>query len=372
MGCGRRGRAAPGLIVSSWALLLAGAGPAGAASRTPPVGAPAPPRTAPAVRGDFLDEGFETAVPPAGWTLTGNPSVTGVHRWHRTTAAAYVHADSAAALIEWQSPRTQDERLETPLLDLTGASPTGLRLSFWWYTDPFWAAYGDLLVQLSTDGANWTTAWRAQDLGESGWAWRNTLLDLGAYAGGMLTVRFRYFGRDGANVSLDEVRVGYLSAAAPPVNDDCAGAAGDPQYVLSQTGPFALAGDNTYAASDYPLAMPGSCTGYTHSGRDVVWVMDVPAQHELTATMTTAGHWDDMLFLVSDCSNPAGTCLAGANALPDGSTVQWTNPSGGTARVYLIASGYAQAAGPFTLTGSILPGTAVTAQSWGRIKARYR
>jgi hypothetical protein len=340
--------------------------------RTPPAGAPAPPRAESMVRGDFLDESFETAVPPAGWTLTGNPIVTGVNRWHRTTAAVYVHADSAAALIQWQSPRTQDEKLDTPLLDLTGASPSGLRLSFWWYTDPFWATFADFQVHLSPDGASWTTAWQAVDLGASGWAWRNTVLDLGAYAGGMLAVRFRYKGRDGANVSFDDVRVGYLAAPVPPVNDDCAGAAGDPQYVFSQAGAFAFGGDNTYATLDYPLAMPGSCTGYTHGGKDVVWVMDVPAQHELIAVMGTTGGWDDMLFLVGDCANAAGTCLAGANALPDGSSVQWTNPFAGPARVYLIASGYAQAAGPFTLTGSIQPRTAVTARSWGRIKARYR
>ncbi|NNE43088.1 MAG: hypothetical protein HKN12_02680 [Gemmatimonadetes bacterium] len=88
--------------------------------------------------------------------------------------------------------------------------------------------------------------------------------------------------------------------------------------------------------------------------------------------MTTSGSWDDTLFLVTDCANPAGTCLSGDNALPDGSRVYYANPGPGTRRVYLIASGYSQGAGGFQVSGFLRPTVSVDAASWGRIKAGYR
>lgn len=324
------------------------------------------------VSGDFLNEGFEGSYPPAGWTQTGNPSVTGIHRWYQSSDSSYIHTGAASALIQWQTVRTQDEFLTSPPLDLSGASGTGLRLSFWWYTDPFWAANADFQIHLSSDNVTYTTVWKMADLGESGWAWRNTVLDVGSYAGGNLWVAFRYKGKNGADLALDDVRVGYLPAPAPPPNDDCAGAAADSAYILSQPGPFVLFGDNTFALPDYPLTMPGSCTGFSHTGKDLVWVVDLPALHDFAATMTTTGGWDDTLFLVSDCADPAGSCLDGDNALPDGSTVTYSNGTASVQRVYLVASGYAQGAGQFTVTGAITPQTAVTSSSWGHVKASYR
>jgi hypothetical protein len=358
----------PGLLAAA-AVVPA---PAFAAQRTPPVSAPEPSRAESLVGGQFLDEGFEAAFPPAGWTVTGNPAVTGPNRWHQTADPAYVRTGAAAALIRWQSPRTQDEFLAAPAIDLSGAPGGGLRLELWWYGNPFWAANADFSVQASSDNATWAVLWRMSDLAETGWAWRVTVLDLGAWAGGNLWLRFRYKGKDGADLALDDVRVGYLIPPAPPVNDDCAGAAGDPAYVIGTAGAFALSGDNSLAAADYPLSAPGSCTGFSHSGRDVVWIFDVPAQHEVVATMTTIGGWDDTLFLLTDCADPQGSCVAGDNALPDGSTVRWTNTLPQTRRVYLVASAYSQGAGPFALTGAVQPGTAVEASSWGAVKALYR
>ena len=88
--------------------------------------------------------------------------------------------------------------------------------------------------------------------------------------------------------------------------------------------------------------------------------------------MTTTGPWDDTLFLVTDCADPAGTCVAGDNALPDGSHINYVNSGPGTRRVFLIASGYFQGAGPFSLDGFLQPAVSVDAASWGRIKAAYR
>jgi hypothetical protein len=352
--------------------LLAAAVVASATERTPPIPVPEPPRGESLVGGQFIDEGFEAAFPPAGWTNTGNPAVTGPNRWHQTLDPAYVRSGAGAALIRWQSTRTQDELLATSAIDLSGAPGAGLRLEVWWYGNPFWAANADFQVQASSDNATWVVLWKMSDLAETGWAWRATVLDLGSWVGGNLWLRFRYKGKDGADLALDDVRVGYLIPPVAPVNDDCTGAAGDPAYVIAAPGSFALSGDNSLAAPDYPLAMPGSCTGFSHSGKDVVWVFDVPALHEIVATMTTIGSWDDTLFLLTDCADAQGSCVAGDNALPDGSTVRWTNFLMQPRRAYLVASGYSQGAGPFAVTGTVQPGTAVAASSWGAVKARYR
>jgi len=371
MWCGVR---APGPLVL-FVIALAGVGDAGAGetapfARTPPRTAPVPETVETRITGEFLDEGFEGAFPPAAWTLTGNPAVTGPNRWHKTVDPAYVRTGTAAALVKWQSARVQDEKLASPALDLSGAAG-GVFLSFWWYGNPFWAADADFQVHASSDGLAWTELWKMSDLSETGFSWRSTVLDVGAYAGGDLYVRFRYVGQDGADVALDDVRVGAVAPPGPPPNDQCAGAVAS-GYVISQVAPFILTGDNTYATCDYPLDPATSCTGYRHSGRDLVWAVDVPAGHEITATMTTTGGWDDTLFLLGDCADPAGTCLVGDNALPDGSTLTRVNWGPIPRRWYLIVSGYAQGAGEFTVNGAIRSATAVRGATWGSVKARYR
>jgi hypothetical protein len=206
---------------------------------------------------------------------------------------------------------------------------------------------------------------------ESGFAWHHTDLDVASYAGGNLRVRFRYVGTNGGDVLLDEVAVvADEPAPLPPENDACAGAIAQ-GYVLG-LGAFALDADNALAAPDYPLAMPGSCTGTSHGGRDVVWVVDLAQGESLNVTMTTMGDWDDTLFLVTDCANPQGTCVAGDNAIPDGSHLVYTRTAPGTGRYYLVASGYGNGAGFFHLAGTVGVGTAVDATTWGRVKAAYR
>ena len=88
--------------------------------------------------------------------------------------------------------------------------------------------------------------------------------------------------------------------------------------------------------------------------------------------MTTAGVWDDTLFLVSDCADPQGTCVAGDNRIPDGSSISFVNPGPVTARYYLVVSGYAAGAGEFDVSGAIELVTSVSSTSWGRVKAGYR
>ena len=125
----------------------------------PPRSAPAPSPGAPGrslVGGDFLEEGFEgTAFPPPDWTHVSAAVVP--YTWHRTQETANVHTGSAAAVVRWQNERVQDELLLSPALDLRAAPPVGLRLSFWWRTNPFWFHGADthFWVHASLDGSTW-------------------------------------------------------------------------------------------------------------------------------------------------------------------------------------------------------------------------
>jgi hypothetical protein len=360
------------------ALSLLLTGSASRAQTPPPLTAlGAPPRASERlVGGDFLHEGFDETFPPAEWTRHSTRSIP--YTWHSVSVAPYVYHGVKSAVVKWRSERTQDERLISPLVDLGSATPDGLYLSFWYYTDPFWfgGADTDFRVEGSLDGDLWDELWSVRASSETGWVWRNVVIDVSSYAGGEgdFRARFRYEALDAADVALDEVKLGYLVPPGPPDNDDCAGALADePSFTLGpQPGTFLLTGNNTFANLDYPLESGTSCTGFSHSGRDLVWIVDVPGGHHFTATMSTIGGWDDTLFLIGDCSDAQGSCVAGDRRFPDGSSVTWANPGTEVRRFYLVASAHSTGTGEFTIEASITQETARSPSSWGQVKARYR
>jgi hypothetical protein len=327
--------------------------------------------SAPRLRATLLFESFETAVPPAGWTR--NATAPQPFTWHASTDSSDAHEGIRSAAVDWSATTAQDERLNSPAIDLLAYETTDdIRLRFWWYGNPFFADAADFVVSASADGIAWTDLWAMSSVAENDFAWRHADLDVASYAGGNLRVRFRYVGTNGADLLLDEVEVASDEPPPPiPANDDCAGALAAGGFVLAP-GPFSIDADNTDATLDYPLTMPGSCTGYTHAGRDLVWIVDLAEGESLTATMTTIADWDDTLFLVEDCANAEGTCVAGDNAIPDGSSLAYTRTQPGTGRYYLIASAYGSGAGPFHLAGAVGPGTSIARATWGRVKAAYR
>jgi len=341
---------------------------------------------APAPRAVFLSEDFELTFPPAGWGEV--ETAPDPYNWQQTADPAYVFAGTGAALVRWTNSHDQDESLTTPAVDLGWAVPADLYLSFWWRGTVFYADAADLEVYASADSTAWSLLWRMSDVESASRApippprslaapldpWRQAVISVAAYAGGDLYVRFRYHGRNGDDVALDDVLVGTPEPPQPPPNDDCAGAiaAG---YVLagdSVAVEFTLDGNNNLATADYPLASGGSCTGYSHSGRDVVWVVDLEEGEALDATMTTVGGWDDTIFLITDCADPQGTCVAGDNQIPDGSTIHYVHTDPLPGRYFLIVSAYAEGVGSFRVEGAISPPVAVAPATWGRIKSRYR
>lgn len=330
-------------------------------ARTAPEGwIPRPDAARPAVA--FMTEGFEGAFPPAGWTeieLAPAP-----YNWAQDPSP---HSGTYSARIQWTAAYTQDEILTTGAIDLSTAIPTDLKLAFWIMTNPYWASYANTEVFVSADGATWTPAWDVLSGLTANFVWTEILVDVGAYAGGNLYVMFKYSGTDGADVHLDDVRVDYVTAPVAPLNDTCAGAEANGFFILP--GAINLTGNNSLALHDYTLSS-GSCTGYSATGRDLVWVVDMPTGAALSVTMTTSG-WDDSIFLITDCNDPHNTCVAGADEYPDNSFFMFTN-AGPPTRYYLVVSAYASGVGDFAVTGLLDAPVSLEPTSWGRTKALYR
>jgi len=161
--------------------------------------------------------------------------------------------------------------------------------------------------------------------------------------------------------------MGELGAApVPPDNDTCAMAIANGYFITP--GPIALSGDNTLANADYPLTT-SACTGYTARGRDVVWVVDMTDGMQISVTMNC--NFDDSIYLIYDCDDPTGSCVAGDDQYPSGSTFTYTHV-GAPLRYYLIVSAYSTGVGPFTVDGTLTGGIAVASETWGMVKSLYR
>ena len=154
--------------------------------------------------------------------------------------------------------------------------------------------------------------------------------------------------------------------APPPItNDTCAGA-------IQICGDFNITGLTTGAVNDYSPTN-GCASGYSETGPDIVYYIDMLAGDTFTVTMQTTG-WDDGIYLITDCANMA-SCVAGSDLYPTGSNFSYTVPAGPGGRYYLIVDGYGTASGAFTITGTApchTPPVPTEVKSWGAIKASFR
>lgn len=304
-------------------------------------------------------EGFEGVFPPAGWTLTPtNPGFT----WHQYTPGgegvycANVVYDPALV-----------PQLET--LSFTHTLVAGeLYLSFMAMASYYWAVdpYMNYDIYVTVDGV---VVWSFQttNMGTS-YTWDVYEVNLGdfGYVGGeTVEIAFVYEGVDGAQGAFDAISIGEEYVPPPPPEGDVCETA----FVLP-SGDLNVVGTNVGFANDYALAS-GSCTGYSATGQDVVYVTNLDVGDELTVLMTTDTGWDDSIYLITDCADPMGSCVVGADAYPDGSTFSYIATEAGT--YYLIVSAYSSGTGGYTITGynggSYTP---VEESTWGSIKAIYR
>ena len=158
---------------------------------------------------DFLNEGFEAAVPPAGWTIM----TTGLtYTWDQTDTAA--HGGSHSAWVHYGPQGVQqDEWLVTPAIDLSAASAPMLEF---FEMEVYWASYGDhhtIAVSTTvpddpgafTDVAVWTPG--THDIPDA-FGDEPVTVDLSAYAGEpVVYVAFRYVGVWADDWYIDDVRV---------------------------------------------------------------------------------------------------------------------------------------------------------------------
>jgi hypothetical protein len=167
-------------------------------------------------RAVVIDEGFEGAFPPAGWT---NTAFDANGPWDVSTNMDYVHAGAQSAIHPWSTPDNADSYLLTPVLSITTGS-----VSVW---------------SLGCSGENWCD-WYDVDvmvvIGEPGGGddvfvgnlnelytdyyttWVNPVYDLaGLLPGGDFRIGFRYYGLDGDLGVIDDVVI--EGETGPPAND---------------------------------------------------------------------------------------------------------------------------------------------------------
>jgi hypothetical protein len=114
--------------------------------------------------------------------------------------------------------------------------------------------------------------------------------------------------------------------------DTCA----DAYYVPPGGGTFA--GTTAGFAADYGATQnAGSCTGYTLTGADAVYRIELAAGEQITATLTSA--WDGAIHLITDCANSASSCVAGQDNGPPES-ITYTNGTGAAATYYLVVDSW--------------------------------
>ncbi|MBK9146746.1 MAG: PKD domain-containing protein [Flavobacteriales bacterium] len=162
----------------------------------------------------------DQAVTPTGWRLE---NVDGLDTWTNVSVTGPAGAPTRAWRLDnyyYNSPG-QEDRLITPLITLAGSA--GTRLRFHQAYAPYSSSgYADALrVEISTNcGANWTTLFNAAGtaLGTapvttSPWAptaagqWALRDLDLGAYDGQAVVIRFVNTNQYGNRLYLDNIEV---------------------------------------------------------------------------------------------------------------------------------------------------------------------
>ncbi|MBN1827343.1 MAG: choice-of-anchor J domain-containing protein [Candidatus Eisenbacteria bacterium] len=297
-------------------------------------------------------EGFEGAFPPAGWTLgTTNPSYT----WFKDASS---YEGSYAAKVGWQVGNPQDETLSFSHLINSAAGED--HLTFYTMGSPYWSSNANLTVEVN--GAEMFD-YSLENQGGT-FVWEEYDIDLSAYNGQTVDITFRYAGDDGADHHLDYVCIGGgVTPPEVPENDLCDGAIPLPCGNVNVSGSTELANDD-YSPGEYG----NSCTGYSASGNDVVYSITLGAATVVDLYYTAAN--DGSFYIVTDCADPEGTCVIGADATFSGDTETIsTTLDAGT--YYLILDGYS-GSGTFTLTGLIDCTVNTEETSWGAVKKMYR
>src|SRR5690554_308228 len=221
--------------------------------------------------GQYLTEGFETSVPPPGWTLN---STNAAFSWGQASTA---HTGTNSAEVVYDPALApQNESLLTPVLDLTSA--TNPRLIFWFNMSYYWSVDPednyDFTVSI-TDGTTTTPLWSEVDYGIFvNWEWNEVTIDLTPYAGSSnMQIVFNYTGTDGAALNLDDVLINEAPTCttavvdSATVVDDCAALQFSIDVEVSTVGDGAFITDGL--GGSFPIVAGTVSTG-TYTGGDVI------------------------------------------------------------------------------------------------------
>jgi hypothetical protein len=168
-----------------------------------------------------LEEGFNTAVPPSGWTLIQYSVPPNPYTWGMAVFNPYEGTGYASCEYDSTYTSVQDEWLISPSFSLDGL--TDAELSFAWFSSYYWGydPYNnyDLEVYASSDGgSNWDLLWvEDQEDPWVNWEWYPKTLDLSAYDGETdVQIALVYYGYDGAQGAFDAVMVTAAGDTPPP------------------------------------------------------------------------------------------------------------------------------------------------------------
>ncbi|MFN3753279.1 T9SS type A sorting domain-containing protein [Flavobacterium sp.] len=162
----------------------------------------------------ILSEGFEGATfPPTGWT-TQTQVATRFWRpttdYSATTQATFNITGAKSAIIAWILD-PNDATLTSPTFSLDGYADAtfsfNAKIGYEYMVAPF--PNGDLNVQISDNGLDWTTLWVEEDYGPyDDYETLAVSLDLADYVGlSGLQVRFQYLATDADTLSIDDVLI---------------------------------------------------------------------------------------------------------------------------------------------------------------------
>ncbi len=161
-------------------------------------------------------EDFEGEFPPVGWSFVNTHPISDSN-WHQGEG----NSSAGALEVFWVNSDLMDEWAISPTFDLSGVS-SDIEFSFDFLASYIWqveADGADIMVKVSTDGGtNWIQIWREEDFGVfENWVWSRATVPFTQFAGEPnVKFAFHYLGSDGAQVSIDNVKLDYATG----INED--------------------------------------------------------------------------------------------------------------------------------------------------------
>ncbi len=175
------------------------------------------------------NEGFENTLgqwtqatnDDLNWTVdaSGTPS-SGTGPGSATQGSYYIFVEASSNGTGFPNKQAI---LNSPCFDLTGLNEASFTFSYHMFGDN---DMGSIAVEASTDnGASWTSIW--SETGNKGNNWNDANINLSAYVGGSVQLRFNRVtgGTWKADIAIDNVALSSGGASTPPPADICAGVA---------------------------------------------------------------------------------------------------------------------------------------------------